>query len=219
MKRIFCFIMLCVLAIDVTACNTSDGKDATNEVVNRENGVDSEIKDKKSKDKQNDDKDVENGKFANKDEESPEYIMEYAQANYFNKSRTNVDCFVYYYDGKKYEIDFDSKEGKELYDILRSRFVYVGEYVSKDVNIKNDISNILKENKVLEVRFEKEYVFGTEPHENTDYKSVPINVSSWIFPLEGEYEEYFTYLPGSNYTFEKIDNADELVKYCDKIVK
>ena len=217
MKKIL-YVMVFMLIISVTGCDTCGSKDATKEVVNRDNGVNNE-NDKKIKEESKCNEDSKNREFINKDKESEEYIMEYARANYFNKSRTIIDYLVYYNKGEEHKISIDSKEGQEIFKLLKSRFICVGECVSKDVSMKNEVANILKNSKTLEVRFKKAFIFATEPHKNTNYKSVPIKVTSWIFPLEGDYETYFTYIPESQYTFEKIDNGDEIIKYCDKVVK
>ena len=110
----------------------------------------------------------------NKDNDEEEYTSQYAEANYFNKQYALVDSFVYYNNGKTYEFKADSKEGKEIYKLLKKRFANQGEFVTKDVTLKDKVEDIKTKGKALEVKFNKEYLYGTEKHKNTDYKSIAI---------------------------------------------
>lgn len=153
------------------------------------------------------------------EEEKVDYkeVSSYATANYFNEKTAKVTSINYYSNGNVFEFKADSKEGKKFLDLIKKRFIYFGEPVSKRFILKDKIEDIKTNGKAIEVVFDKGYIMGIEAQKNTDYRSLPIEVDSWFFPLDCAEEVFFTYLPQSDYTFGKLGNSSELRKYIKSL--
>lgn len=190
--------IICVLALLCVGCATKENN----------------IGDSKSTQITKEDKEKANKEHKTDDNKK---ISSYATANYFNEDNAKVLQINYFSKGDKFEFKADTKEGKKFLDLVKKRFVNFGERVTKDIVLKDKIEDIKKNGRAIEVKFEKGYIKAVEAQKNTDFKSLPIEVESWFFPIDCDEECYFTYLPQGDYTFSKLGDSSELQKYISSL--